>query len=45
MTPESRLRRLPANTLYRCEANNAVQVVKHCANGCAVHAATDDSCK
>ena len=34
-----------SNTLYRCEANNAVQVVKHCANDCAVHASTDDSCK
>jgi hypothetical protein len=34
-----------SDTLCRCQANNAVQVVKHCANGCAVHAGTDDSCK
>jgi surface antigen len=34
-----------SNTLYRCEDHNAVQIVKHCANGCAVHAGTDDSCK
>jgi len=33
-----------SNTLYRCEANGA-QVVEHCAYGCAVHSATNDSCK
>jgi hypothetical protein len=33
------------NTLYRCNEEGFGDVVKHCANGCAVHSGTDDSCK
>lgn len=35
-----------ASTLYRCGSDGvSTTKVKHCANGCAVHSGTDDSCK
>jgi hypothetical protein len=33
------------NTLFRCTGAGAPTVVKHCANGCAVHSGDDDGCK
>jgi hypothetical protein len=33
------------NTLYRCNEEGLGDVVKHCANGCAVHTGSDDACK
>ena len=33
------------STLYRCTGTGAPAVIRHCANGCAVHAGTDDACR
>jgi hypothetical protein len=33
------------NTLYRCTGTGAPAKIRTCANGCAVHAGTDDACK
>jgi hypothetical protein len=33
------------NTLFRCTGTGAPAVVRHCANGCAVHAGDDDACR
>jgi hypothetical protein len=33
------------NTLFRCTGTGAPAVVRHCANGCAVHPGSDDSCR
>lgn len=33
------------NTLYRCTGSGAPAKIRPCADGCAVHAGTDDSCK
>jgi hypothetical protein len=34
-----------ASTLFRCTGTGAPAVVRHCSNGCAVHAGSDDACK
>jgi hypothetical protein len=33
------------DTLYRCTGTGAPAVIRHCANGCAVHSGTDDACR
>jgi hypothetical protein len=33
------------NTLYRCTGTGAPAKIRTCANGCAVHAGSDDACK
>jgi len=33
------------NTLYRCTGSGAPAKIRTCANGCAVHAGTDDACR
>ncbi|HEX8108833.1 MAG TPA: hypothetical protein VF516_13970 [Kofleriaceae bacterium] len=32
-------------TLFRCTGTGAPTVVRHCANGCAVHPGSDDACR
>jgi hypothetical protein len=34
-----------SHTLYRCTSGSSGTVVEHCANGCAINAGTDDSCR
>jgi len=33
------------DTLYRCTGAGAPTVIRHCANGCAVHSGDDDACR
>ena len=33
------------NVLYRCNAGNAISVVRRCPNGCQINKNDDDTCK